>query len=84
MEDGHGGRRAENDSVADSVSPELRQSIATALVEISKDPQGAALFQALGIQGLVRVDHSIFTGLEDLIVDAGMTPQEVWDTYIRQ
>ncbi len=71
-------------SVADSVSPELRQSIATALVEIAKDPQGATLFQALGIQGLVQVDHSIFTGLEDLIVNAGMTPQEVWDTYIRQ
>jgi len=68
-------------SVAESVSPDLRVSIATALVEISQDEDGAMLLQILGAQNLNQVDHSIFAGLESLIADAGMAPQDVWDTY---
>jgi phosphate/phosphite/phosphonate ABC transporter binding protein len=68
-------------SVAENVSPDLRASIATALAEISLDEDGATLLQILGAQNLHQVDHSIFAGLESLIADAGMTPQDVWDTY---
>jgi phosphonate transport system substrate-binding protein len=68
-------------SVAESVSPDLRVSIGAALTEISLDEDGALLLQILGAQNLNQVDHSIFAGLESLIADTGMTPQDVWETY---
>jgi ABC-type phosphate/phosphonate transport system substrate-binding protein len=71
-----------NFSVAEDISPELKLAIMTALLEISEDQEGVLLLQQLGFENIVQADHSIFAGLEALIFNAGLTPQEVWDTYI--
>jgi len=68
-------------SIAKNVPKKLRIAIATALVEISQDEDGAMLLQTLGYQDLSLVDHSLFNEIETLMANAGMTAQEVWDAY---
>jgi phosphonate transport system substrate-binding protein len=68
-------------SVAEGTPMGLKSAITTALLEIAQDETGVVLLGKLGYQDIVQADHSIFVGLEELISNAGMTPQEVWDTY---
>ena len=67
-----------------SVPAELRSAVETTILEIALTPEGEAVLSTIigsAFEGLVQIDHSGYSGLETLITDAGLTPEQVWDIY---
>jgi len=66
------------------VPTELRSDLEAAIIEIASTPEGESVFVTImgfAFEGLVEIDHSDYNGLETLITDAGLTPDQVWDVY---
>ncbi len=65
----------------------LREPTVAALVAFAADPGSPefSVFEVLqpGMDGLQAVDQDLYLDIEQLLADAGMTPEEVWDHYLR-
>ena len=62
----------------------MRDAVTAALLDIASTLEGAELLTTilgLAYEALVQVDHTQYSGLETLILDAGFTPVQVWDRY---
>jgi phosphonate transport system substrate-binding protein len=70
-------------SFARHVPEDQQDAVVLALLDISETPEGLELLGIIsgGSQGLVQTDHSIYSGLEDLIANAGLSASEVWENY---
>jgi phosphonate transport system substrate-binding protein len=63
--------------------PEFDDQVVNALLDIAASAGGFDVLNVLlpGLEGLVEQDHSAYVDLADLIAAAGMTAQELGDTY---
>ena len=65
------------------LSPENREALINALLEIAATPDGTDLLSMLFVnyEGLVEQDHTLYLGLTSLIESVGLTPAQVWENY---
>ena len=70
-------------SFAAHVPDNQRDAVVSALLDVSSTAGGLEQLTIIsgGSEGLVQTDQSIYSGLEDLIADAGLTASEVWENY---
>ena len=73
--------------IAKNFPTPLQKSIVETLLSFVADPASPE-FSVLnvlqpGLDGLTETDQSLYHGIKQLLADAGMTPEEVWDNYMR-
>ncbi|MBI5840695.1 MAG: phosphate/phosphite/phosphonate ABC transporter substrate-binding protein [Chloroflexi bacterium] len=69
---------------AEDFPADQKDVIVQALVEISETEEGLELLKVItgpAIDRLTPVDHSIYSGMDTLFMEAGLTAEQVWETY---
>jgi phosphonate transport system substrate-binding protein len=69
---------------AEDLPTHRKDAIVQALVEISEMEDGLELLKVIigpNIDRLTPVDHSIYSGLDTLFMEAGLTTEQVWEIY---
>jgi ABC-type phosphate/phosphonate transport system substrate-binding protein len=71
-------------SFATHVPTSQRYALVSALLNIASTDEGIEMIAIIGggSEGLAQHNHSFFSGLEDLITAAGLTPEALWETYL--
>jgi phosphonate transport system substrate-binding protein len=70
-------------SIASRLPNTLSEALMSALLEIVDTEEGFALLEIIGggSDGLVQTDHTFYSGIEELIFDAGLTTWEMFDMF---
>jgi len=66
-----------------SFAAQQRDVVVSALLNISETQEGLEQLAIIngGSQGLVQTDQSFYSGLEELLAEAGLSAYEVWEIY---